>query len=129
MSTVESVDLVSGQSANPTKSLCNPYVFNTAITRAQSLVVASGNPFTLLAVEAKMPHPKYCWKEFLKFCKRNKTCFVMGIGQDVELKRALDSALKGEEGNYYHLVCYLNIRKKLCFLFLFAQLFRRSQFQ
>ena len=99
LSTVESVDPVSGQSTNPTKSLCNPYVFNTAITRAQSLVVAAGNPFTLLEVEAKMPQPKCCWREFLRRCKRNKTCFVMGIGQDSELKTALDFALKGEEGN------------------------------
>ena len=100
MSTVESVDPESGQSANPTKSLCSPYVFNTAITRAQSLVVASGNPFTLLAVEAKMPQPKHCWREFIRRCKENKTCFVTGISHDLELKRALDSALKGEEGNY-----------------------------
>ena len=40
-----------GESKNPTKSPCNQYVFNTAITRAQSLVVCVGNPFLLMKIE------------------------------------------------------------------------------
>jgi len=40
--------------SNPTKSISDPYVFNTAITRAQSLVVSVGNPFTLLKIEKHM---------------------------------------------------------------------------
>ena len=58
----------SGKTVNPTKSLCNPYVFNTAITRARSLVVAVGNPFTLLSVEANVAKPKHCWREFITHC-------------------------------------------------------------
>ena len=56
------------KSANPTKSFCNSYVFNTALTRAQSLVVVAGNPFLLLEVEATMPQPMGCWREYLKRC-------------------------------------------------------------
>ena len=37
-----------------TKSLSNPYVFNTAISRARDCVVASGNPFVLLRIEKVM---------------------------------------------------------------------------
>ena len=61
---------------NPTKSLCNPYVFNTAITRARSLVVAVGNPFTLLSVEANVTKPKYCWREFITRCLEQNSFII-----------------------------------------------------
>ena len=66
-------------SANPTKSLCNPYVFNTAITRAQSLVVSVGNPFLLLKMEENMvKYPEYehigkCWSNYFKCCLEHKS--------------------------------------------------------
>ena len=75
ISTVECVDS-SGKTMNPTKSLCNPYVFNTAITRARSLVVAVGNPFTLLSVEANVEKPKYCWKEFITRCLEHNSFII-----------------------------------------------------
>ena len=75
ISTVECVDS-SGKTMNPTKSLCNPYVFNTAITRARSLVVAVGNPFTLLSVEANVAKPKYCWKEFIARCLEHNSFII-----------------------------------------------------
>ena len=58
----------SGCSNNPTKSLCSPSVFNTAITRAKSLVVAVGNPYTLMAVEEKLDKSKQCWAKYLNQC-------------------------------------------------------------
>ena len=67
MSTTESLD-PSGCSNNPTKSLCSPSVFNTAITRAKSLVVAVGNPYTLMAVEEKLNKSKQCWAKYLNQC-------------------------------------------------------------
>lgn len=73
-----------GASANPTKSLCNPYVFNTAITRAQSLVVSFGNPFLLLKMEANViKHPGYeqigkCWSTYFKSCLENGTMQIAG---------------------------------------------------
>ena len=57
---------------NPTKSLCNPFVFNTAITRAQSLVVSVGNPFLLLKTERHMiqryGNKGKCWSTYLQHC-------------------------------------------------------------
>ena len=64
------------KSANPTKSFCNRYVFNTALTRAQSLVVVAGNPFLLLKVEAAMPEPMGCWRAYLKRCIDHNTFIV-----------------------------------------------------
>ena len=66
------------KSANPTKSFCNRYVFNTALTRAQSLVVVAGNPFLLLKVEAAMPQlqQKGCWREYLRRCIDHNTFIV-----------------------------------------------------
>ena len=66
-----------GYIKNPTKSLCDPFVFNTAITRAQSLIVSVGNPFVLLEVE-KLMIMRYgekgkCWSNYLDYCLRNKT--------------------------------------------------------
>ena len=52
---------------NPTKSICDQYVFNTIITRAQSLVVCVGNPFLLLSIESHTGQ-KQCWREYLKRC-------------------------------------------------------------
>ena len=56
-----------GAARNPTISICNQYVFNTIITRAQSLVVCVGNPFLLLSIESHSSQ-KQCWKEYLKRC-------------------------------------------------------------
>ena len=72
LSTVECV-LSSGKPFDPLKSLCHPAVFNTAITRAQSLVVAVGNPFTLRKAETTMENPKRCWKKFISICRNRKT--------------------------------------------------------
>ena len=71
MSTAEEVH-DDGSTRNPTRSLCDPYVFNTAVTRAKSLVVAVGNPFFLLKMEQQVVrlHGKRgnCWSTFLKNC-------------------------------------------------------------
>ena len=67
------------QVSNSTKSISDPYVFNTAITRAQSLVVSVGNPFTLLKIEQHMKE-KYgdrgrCWTHYLTLCIQNDTIY------------------------------------------------------
>ena len=76
LSTSEPTDK-DGATCNPTKSLCDRYVFNTVITRAQSLVVTVGNPFMLLRMEKHMVR-KYgekgkCWSNYIKFCLDNDT--------------------------------------------------------
>jgi len=79
LSTSEPTDR-DGATCNPTKSICDRYVFNTAITRARSLVVAVGNPFMLLRMERHMVQ-KYggkgkCWSNYLKLCLDHGTLTV-----------------------------------------------------
>ncbi|KAL5493254.1 hypothetical protein EMCRGX_G014403 [Ephydatia muelleri] len=63
-----------GESCNPTKSICDAYVFNTALTRAQSLVVAVGNPLALLHMESLYSLCKEkCWTEYLTQCLDHNT--------------------------------------------------------
>ena len=64
-----------GSSANPTKSVCDKFVFNTVITRAQSLVVAVGNPYRLFKIEEKSPNGRGCWKEYMRHCIECRTLF------------------------------------------------------
>lgn len=91
-----------GASANPTKSLCNPYVFNTAITRAQSLVVCVGNPFLLLRMEANMmKNPEYketgkCWSNYFKYCLENGTMEIPeSLGVPKDKREAIFFKIKG----------------------------------
>lgn len=56
-----------------TKSICDRYVFNTALTRSRSLVVVVGNPFLLLKVEEtlikKHNDPLYTtWRSYIRQC-------------------------------------------------------------
>ena len=66
--------------SNTTKSICNPSVFNTVMTRAQSLVVCVGNPFLLLRLEQSMVK-KYgdrgrCWSHYLRACLDHNTVLL-----------------------------------------------------
>ena len=55
-----------------TKSLCDPAVFNTVITRALSMIVAVGNPFRLLKIEnenyVKKNGLESCWFSYMRHC-------------------------------------------------------------
>ena len=62
-----------GVISNPTKSLVTPRIFNTVLSRSKSLVVAVGNPFSLLKSEETLKHPEKCWKSYLKLCLERKT--------------------------------------------------------
>lgn len=66
-----------GSTRNPTKSICDPFVFNTVISRARLVIVSVGNPFTLLRKEVHM-EKKYgdkarCWSKYLKLCLEHGT--------------------------------------------------------
>ena len=66
-----------GRSKNPTKSPCGQYVFNTAITRAKSLVVCAGNPFLLMKIEKLMNNEQpNCWRDFIRRCITTRTFHV-----------------------------------------------------
>lgn len=57
---------------DPLKSLCHPAVFNTAITRARSLIIVVGNPIALKRGENEIKaNPKGCWKKFISTCEEN----------------------------------------------------------
>ena len=62
-----------GTSSNPTKSLTNPKIFNTAISRSKSFVVAVGDPFSLLKAEKQFP--ENCWRQYLRVCLENNSIF------------------------------------------------------
>ena len=61
------------------ESLSNPYVFNTAISRARKLIVVVGNPILLLRIEKNVIEKEFgenmakCWSNYLKYCLENGT--------------------------------------------------------
>ena len=62
---------------DPVKSLCDPRVFNTIITRSQSLVIAVGNPFRLMKIEEQMPEgDKHCWLSYFQRCWERNTLIL-----------------------------------------------------
>ena len=69
--------LENGCTANPTKSICDKSVFNTVITRAQSLVVAVGNPFRLFHIEERCANGAACWKEYVRNCMQCQSLDVI----------------------------------------------------
>ncbi len=86
-----------GSTRNPTKSICDPFVFNTVLTRAKALVVAVGNPFTLLRSEQHMVETYgqkgRCWSEFLKCCLQNNTLHALNAAMLQRCKARLESVL------------------------------------
>ena len=81
-----------GGSKNPTKTSCSQYVFNTALTRAKSLVVCAGNPFLLMKIEEKMgqANERSCWKEYIRRCMECNTLHVpslLGLGVEERQKK------------------------------------------
>ena len=72
MSTVESV-YSDGRPFDPLKSLAHSAVFNTAITRARSLVIAIGNPDTLRRSEHSIEGSSRCWDLFISTCEQSRT--------------------------------------------------------
>lgn len=72
LSTLEPLE-ADGTSSNPTKSLVNPKIFNTAVSRCKSFVVAVGDPFMLLKAEKQ--YPECCWRHYLKICLDNESLF------------------------------------------------------
>lgn len=69
-----------GNTVNPTKSPCDPYVFNTVLTRSKSLIVVVGSPVALLGIEEHMEklygRRAQCWSSFLRLCLKNNTFFI-----------------------------------------------------
>ncbi len=69
-----------GNTTNPTKSPCDPYVFNTVLTRSKSLVVVVGSPLALLGIEKHMVKlygsEGKCWSHYLRHCLEKNTFII-----------------------------------------------------
>ena len=48
--------------------MTDPFVFNTVVTRAQSLVVCVGNPYFLCHLEDKVKPGNKCWSTYINCC-------------------------------------------------------------
>lgn len=61
-----------GKPLNPTKTMFDPRILNTSVTRSKSLVVAVGNPYLVLHMEKQMTadlsDKAKCWSHFMKQC-------------------------------------------------------------
>ena len=96
MSATEPVD-ESGNTTNPTKSPCDPFIFNTVLTRAKSLVVVVGSPLVLLGIEKHMVQiygeKGKCWSTYMKTCLEEDT-FIVPMSDASAYKQVLKSLKK-----------------------------------
>ena len=92
VSTTEATD-VNGCCKNPTKSMTDPFVFNTVITRAQSLVVCVGNPYFLCCLEEKTKPGNKCWSKYIKCCLDYETFSMVNSSFGQMEKERLQSGL------------------------------------
>ena len=78
-----------GASKNPTKTPCSQYVFNTALTRAKSLVVCAGNPFLLMKIEKQVNNvdKRPFWAEYIRRCIENETFIIPASLQESNTDR------------------------------------------
>ena len=78
--------LSDGKLFHNTKSLCNPLVFNTVITRARTRVVAVGDPLQLLKYESanRAEIKQLPWHEYLKLCLEQNS--LQNCRPDVEIE-------------------------------------------
>ena len=91
LSTYESLD-ENGMPHDTTKSLCNPHVFNTVVSRSRALVVVIGDPLLLLKTEKVMGSEERCWREYLKCClEHNSLHFPEGFSQEQSIREAIQS--------------------------------------
>ena len=90
MSTTEPVD-AEGNTTNPTKSPCDPYIFNSVLTRSKSLVVVVGSPWALLGIEEHMEKlygkKAHCWSSYIRLCLENDTFIIPPEVEPSEVKR------------------------------------------
>ncbi len=90
MSTTEPVD-DKGNTIAPTKSPCDPFVFNSVLTRSKSLVVAVGSPMALLGIEKHMVmqygKKAHCWSSYMRLCLERNTFIIPPEVEPNESKR------------------------------------------
>ena len=80
-------------------------MFNTAITRAKSLIVCAGNPFLLMKVEKcteQVDHENSFWKDYLRRCLITKSLKIpQKIPESIKGRDKLQHMLFSEESKSY----------------------------
>ena len=84
LSTCEPTDH-EGRPQDLVKSICNEYVFNTVVTRAQSLVFSAGNPFLLQQMGTHFK--TNCWAEYIQRCIQCQSLVTPDVLSEEELER------------------------------------------
>ena len=80
--------------------MCNEYVFNTVITRPQSLIVVAGNPFVLLKMSSHDRFEKDCWREYIRRCIQCQSLLPPPIHSPSEAKSLPETIGKVSEMVY-----------------------------
>lgn len=75
-----------GEPPNPSKSICNDYVFNTVLTRARSLVYSIGNPFLLQHKGSSQHFSVNCWQEYIQRCIQCQTLVLPEVNSEEETR-------------------------------------------
>lgn len=88
-----------GSSTDSTKTLVQPGIFNTVVSRSKQQVIVVGNPFRLLDLEKRMNTNPKCWNEYIKLCLENDT---MLYSDDIEQSK-IDQLLRAKVGINDHL--------------------------
>lgn len=88
-----------GTSTDSTKTLVQPGIFNTVVSRSKQQVIVVGNPFRLLDLEKRMNTNPKCWNEYIKLCLENDT---MLYSDDIEQSK-IDRLLRATVGINDHL--------------------------
>ena len=97
VSTTEPIDH-EGNTTNPTKSMCDPFIFNTLLTRSKSLVVVVGSPMMLLGIGEHMEkvygQRAHCWRMYIRQCLENNTFVVpVAVEPDQEKRKIFHDKL------------------------------------
>ena len=95
VSTTEATD-ENGCCKNPTKSMANKFVFNTVITRAQSLVVCIGNPYFLCHLDKSSEKH---WATYINNCLECETFTLLNSNFSEVEKEKLQNILNLNSGH------------------------------
>ena len=95
VSTTEATD-ENGCCKNPTKSMANKFVFNTVITRAQSLVVCIGNPYFLCHLNKSSEEH---WPTYINNCLECETFTLLNSNFTEVEKEKLQNILNLNSGH------------------------------
>ena len=80
--------------------MTDPFVFNTVVTRAQSLVVCVGNPYFLCHLEDKIKPGNKCWSTYINCCLDCETLTFVKCNFGQMEKEKLQNVLYRNSGRH-----------------------------